>query len=137
MHERLRTHAESVAFFGGGAREKAVSLFLSLSSVCICIQISSTLWVHFLLQWLTSEEDNQFYLALVQRKEGQANDNCSENVWSLSNMFWSLLNTRNHSIFGIVNILKDLWTNSRYCLWNYLKPLCDCPYAAKLVHLRG
>ncbi|KAF7834291.1 ABC transporter D family member 1-like [Senna tora] len=25
MHERLRTHAESVAFFGGGAREKAVS----------------------------------------------------------------------------------------------------------------
>lgn len=25
MHERLRTHAESVAFFGGGSREKAVS----------------------------------------------------------------------------------------------------------------
>ncbi|KAE8676575.1 ABC transporter D family member 1 [Hibiscus syriacus] len=24
MHERLRTHAESVAFFGGGAREKAI-----------------------------------------------------------------------------------------------------------------
>lgn len=28
MHERLRTHAESVAFFGGGAREKAVSRIL-------------------------------------------------------------------------------------------------------------
>lgn len=27
MHERLRTHAESVAFFGGGAREKMVSNF--------------------------------------------------------------------------------------------------------------
>lgn len=27
MHERLRTHAESVAFFGGGAREKAVTTF--------------------------------------------------------------------------------------------------------------
>jgi hypothetical protein len=26
MHERLCTHAESVAFFGGGAREKAVSI---------------------------------------------------------------------------------------------------------------
>lgn len=26
MHERLRTHAESIAFFGGGAREKDVSL---------------------------------------------------------------------------------------------------------------
>ena len=31
MHERLRIHAESIAFFGGGAREKAVSnLFFSL-----------------------------------------------------------------------------------------------------------
>lgn len=30
MHERLRTHAESIAFFGGGAREKAVySLYYS------------------------------------------------------------------------------------------------------------
>ena len=28
MHERLRTHAESVAFFGGGKREKDVS--------CLC-----------------------------------------------------------------------------------------------------
>lgn len=27
MHERLRTHAESVAFFGGGAREKEVVIF--------------------------------------------------------------------------------------------------------------
>lgn len=27
MHERLRTHAESVAFFGGGAREKAVTFY--------------------------------------------------------------------------------------------------------------
>lgn len=26
MHERLCTHAESVAFFGGGAREKSVSI---------------------------------------------------------------------------------------------------------------
>jgi ABC-type uncharacterized transport system fused permease/ATPase subunit len=25
MHSRLRTHAESIAFFGGGSREKAVS----------------------------------------------------------------------------------------------------------------
>lgn len=25
MHSRLRTHAESVAFFGGGSREKDVS----------------------------------------------------------------------------------------------------------------
>ncbi|KAB5548156.1 hypothetical protein DKX38_011562 [Salix brachista] len=32
MHERLRTHAESVAFFGGGKREKDVS-FLYLASV--------------------------------------------------------------------------------------------------------
>lgn len=31
MHERLRAHAESVAFFGGGYREKAVSLLKSLS----------------------------------------------------------------------------------------------------------
>lgn len=28
MHERLRAHAESVAFFGGGAREKAVRDFI-------------------------------------------------------------------------------------------------------------
>jgi len=28
MHSRLRTHAESIAFFGGGSREKAVSLFI-------------------------------------------------------------------------------------------------------------
>jgi ABC-type uncharacterized transport system fused permease/ATPase subunit len=27
MHSRLRTHAESIAFFGGGSREKAVSSF--------------------------------------------------------------------------------------------------------------
>lgn len=32
MHERLRTHAESVAFFGGGAREKAVSYIFSLDA---------------------------------------------------------------------------------------------------------
>jgi hypothetical protein len=31
MHERLRTHAESVAFFGGGKREKAVSCFYFVS----------------------------------------------------------------------------------------------------------
>ena len=30
MHERLRTHAESIAFFGGGAREKAVRYLNSL-----------------------------------------------------------------------------------------------------------
>lgn len=30
MHERLRTHAESVAFFGGGAREKEVFVFVGL-----------------------------------------------------------------------------------------------------------
>lgn len=30
MHERLRTHAESVAFFGGGLREKEViALFIT------------------------------------------------------------------------------------------------------------
>jgi hypothetical protein len=28
MHSRLRTHAESIAFFGGGSREKAVSFFI-------------------------------------------------------------------------------------------------------------
>ena len=34
MHERLRTHAESVAFFGGGAREKTVGLLdFTVSSV--------------------------------------------------------------------------------------------------------
>ncbi|XP_039031058.1 ABC transporter D family member 1-like [Hibiscus syriacus] len=32
IHERLRTHAESVAFFGGGAREKAVRY---LTNCCI------------------------------------------------------------------------------------------------------
>lgn len=31
MHERLNTHAESIAFFGGGAREKAVSVLTSLA----------------------------------------------------------------------------------------------------------
>lgn len=31
MHERLRTHAESVAFFGGGSREKEVLVLLSLA----------------------------------------------------------------------------------------------------------
>ena len=41
MHERLRTHAESVAFFGGGAREKEVIALFDIisdkffwSSVC-------------------------------------------------------------------------------------------------------
>lgn len=33
MHERLRTHAESIAFFGGGSREKAVSYFIL--SMCV------------------------------------------------------------------------------------------------------
>ncbi|KAH9718662.1 ABC transporter D family member 1 [Citrus sinensis] len=32
MHERLRAHAESVAFFGGGAREKAVRDFIPTTS---------------------------------------------------------------------------------------------------------
>jgi ABC-type uncharacterized transport system fused permease/ATPase subunit len=31
MHERLNTHAESIAFFGGGAREKAVSFLIALA----------------------------------------------------------------------------------------------------------
>lgn len=35
MHERLRTHAESVAFFGGGAREKAVIFLNSIITVCL------------------------------------------------------------------------------------------------------
>lgn len=30
MHERLRTHAESVAFFGGGSREKEVFIIVLL-----------------------------------------------------------------------------------------------------------
>lgn len=30
MHERLRTHAESVAFFGGGSREREVLDLLPL-----------------------------------------------------------------------------------------------------------
>ncbi|KAH9718664.1 ABC transporter D family member 1 [Citrus sinensis] len=33
MHERLRAHAESVAFFGGGAREKAVLILEVLSGI--------------------------------------------------------------------------------------------------------
>lgn len=33
MHERLRAHAESVAFFGGGYREKAVSFLLIIMSL--------------------------------------------------------------------------------------------------------
>ncbi|KVI04747.1 AAA+ ATPase domain-containing protein, partial [Cynara cardunculus var. scolymus] len=46
MHERLRTHAESVAFFGGGAREKAVTPFdlyhlypRALVSVLMCAKV--------------------------------------------------------------------------------------------------
>lgn len=46
MHERLRTHAESVAFFGGGAREKAVSalqfMFLYFNAkCCLCVIYSA------------------------------------------------------------------------------------------------
>lgn len=33
MHARLRTHAESIAFFGGGAREKVVRKSLFLFSI--------------------------------------------------------------------------------------------------------
>lgn len=38
MHERLRTHAESVAFFGGGAREKAVSY---LNCTCFYLMLGT------------------------------------------------------------------------------------------------
>lgn len=36
MHARLRTHAESVAFFGGGSREKAVS-FLHIDEITLIL----------------------------------------------------------------------------------------------------
>jgi len=38
MHERLCTHAESVAFFGGGAREKAVSILTQANIECIFLK---------------------------------------------------------------------------------------------------
>lgn len=41
MHERLCAHAESVAFFGGGAREKAVSIptlqYLNVFSIMLSL----------------------------------------------------------------------------------------------------
>lgn len=33
MHSRLRTHAESIAFFGGGSREKTVRDMFPLSFI--------------------------------------------------------------------------------------------------------
>lgn len=44
MHERLRAHAESVAFFGGGAREKEVT---SLNFTMILFLLSLWLDVNF------------------------------------------------------------------------------------------
>lgn len=37
MHSRLRTHAESIAFFGGGSREKTVRDMFPLSFVSASI----------------------------------------------------------------------------------------------------
>lgn len=37
MHSRLRTHAESIAFFGGGSREKTVRNMFPLSFVSASI----------------------------------------------------------------------------------------------------
>lgn len=48
MHERLRTHAESVAFFGGGAREKVVS-FLDSAHFIIRPKLCSSLVMWILL----------------------------------------------------------------------------------------
>lgn len=48
MHERLRTHAESVAFFGGGMREKAVS-YSYFAIVLFIFKCLLVLWLLLIL----------------------------------------------------------------------------------------
>lgn len=57
MHERLNTHAESIAFFGGGAREKAVSV---VTSEAIIVGFWSLSTCDAQLREVKANSDSQF-----------------------------------------------------------------------------
>ena len=92
MHERLCTHAESVAFFGGGAREKAVSILTKANIECIFFKC-----VHF---WGHVMKLNAYHNNNVEETR------CQSAIQSLDTfVVWKSL----ESIFTLSKAIKGSW----------------------------